>query len=363
MDDLRSTLQSVRGRVQRYEAKGINEQNTKATLVEPILRCLGWNLEDLDEVQFEYRRKRNSNPVDYALFVLREPKLFVEAKALGKNLGDSRWASQIMGYAAEAGVKWVVLTDGDEYRIYNSHAPVPVESKLFRSVRISEGGEDLERTLGLLSKGRIGDAEIDKYWDAYHIDSQVAVALEELFADEPDRPLVNVVKKKTGLSYPEVKASLKRARVQVDFPIATTSLPQRGKKTARRTGPTTKSERWARRREADTIVVPAQKEGFERVFLGENRWYAIRLNRRWIPQLKRIAAYQSRPVSAVTHVAEVARIEPFEDTGKFVVVFKGPAQEIDPIPVSEGKYAPQGPVLVKYDKLLSSKTLDQALGR
>ena len=71
MDDLKSTLQSVRSRVQRYKAKGINEQNTKATLVAPILRCLGWNLEDLDEVQFEYRRKTNSNPVDYALFVLR----------------------------------------------------------------------------------------------------------------------------------------------------------------------------------------------------------------------------------------------------------------------------------------------------
>ena len=38
-----------------------------------------------------------------------------------------------MGYAIVAGVEWVVLTDGNEYRIYNTHAPVPVAEKLFHS--------------------------------------------------------------------------------------------------------------------------------------------------------------------------------------------------------------------------------------
>jgi hypothetical protein len=43
-----------------------------------------------------------------------------------------------MSYAVVAGVDWVLLTTGDEYRIYNSHAAAPVEDKLFRSVRLSE---------------------------------------------------------------------------------------------------------------------------------------------------------------------------------------------------------------------------------
>ena len=63
-------------------------------------------------------------------------ELFVEAKALGGNLNDRRWANQIMGYAAVAGVEWVVLTNGDEYRIYNSHATVPVEQKVFRTTDV-----------------------------------------------------------------------------------------------------------------------------------------------------------------------------------------------------------------------------------
>jgi len=29
--------------------------------------------------------------------------------------------------------------------------------------------------------------------------------------------------------------------------------------------------------EIDTVIVPAQKDGFERVFLGQNAWWAIRI--------------------------------------------------------------------------------------
>ena len=64
--------------------------------------------------------------MDYALLLLRTPRLFVEAKALGQNLDDRRWAHQIMGYATVAGVEWVVITDGDEYRIYNALAHVRI---------------------------------------------------------------------------------------------------------------------------------------------------------------------------------------------------------------------------------------------
>lgn len=67
----------------------------------------------------------------------------------------------------------------------------------------------------------------------------------------------------------------------------------------------------------DTIVVPAQKEGFERVFLGENCWYAIRIAGGKLTKIKYIAAYQTQPISAVTHYAPVDRIEPYGESGKY----------------------------------------------
>jgi len=212
-------LRQVRDRIDRYSDSAVNEENTKATLVEPILRSLGWDFEDLDEVQREFKTRSADNPVDYALLVLRTPRLFLEAKALRENLDDRRWASQIMGYAGVAGVQWVVLTNGNEYRIYNAHAGVPVEDKLFRAVRVRDVGSPTEETLSLLSKERMQENDIQVLWNIRHVDRQIRKAIEELFSPEPDRSLINLIKKQVpNLTSREIKEGLSRARLRLDFP-------------------------------------------------------------------------------------------------------------------------------------------------
>jgi predicted type IV restriction endonuclease len=363
MTPLGDELDTVRNRIRRFGGRReINEQNTKATLVEPVLRSLGWNVEDLDEVQREYRLRSSDKPVDYALLILRTPRLFVEVKAFGHNLDDSKWANQIMGYAAVAGVKWVVLTDGNEYRIYNSHASVPIAEKLFRTVCISDDGDpSVEKTLSLLSKDRLGENEIDQHWNAFFVDQQVAAALKEMFDDEPDKSLITLLKKRIGLGRPDIRASLARAVLQVDFPLVEPTTKRSRRPRTRVRLPSKKADRRAKRMASDTVVVPAKKEGFKRVFLGEDRWYAIPMG---VPARKRtkyIAAYQSAPISAVTHLAEVKEIRPYKNTGKYEVVFKGPCKKIRPVPVKESKNAPQGRLYVKRDELLEAEYLEDAL--
>jgi predicted type IV restriction endonuclease len=73
MTELLRTLQQVKQRVDRYSTNGINEQDTKATLVQPVLRSLGWDVEDLEDVQREYKIRKQDKPVDFALFLLRSP--------------------------------------------------------------------------------------------------------------------------------------------------------------------------------------------------------------------------------------------------------------------------------------------------
>ncbi len=67
MTTLAATLQEVRQRVQRAGKKPLNEQNTKATLIEPVLRALGWDVEDIEAVVREFRLKSRDKPVDYGL--------------------------------------------------------------------------------------------------------------------------------------------------------------------------------------------------------------------------------------------------------------------------------------------------------
>src|ERR1022692_271866 len=150
---LSDVLATVRKRIQqiRDRKEVIGEENTKATLIDPVLNVLGWNLQEIDEVRREYRRKPQDNPVDYALLLNRTEGLLIEAKSLEKDLGDRKWISQNISYAAVVGVKWCVLTNGDEYRIYNSHAEVDVDEKLFRKVSISDSDPKfLIDTLALL---------------------------------------------------------------------------------------------------------------------------------------------------------------------------------------------------------------------
>jgi hypothetical protein len=109
----------------------------------------------------------------------------------------------------------------------------------------------------------------------------------------------------------------------------------------------------------DTIVIPAREEGFNNVFLDENRWYAIRLNSSMIPKIKYVAAYQVAPVSAITHLAKVQTIVQWKNTNKYVLYFTEPAKKIKKIPLgtSKGK-APQSPRYSSKKRLMASATLD-----
>lgn len=113
--------------------------------------------------------------------------------------------------------------------------------------------------------------------------------------------------------------------------------------------------------EIDTVVVPAHREGFERTFLGQNCWHAVRIHGTVRPQIKYIAAYQIRPTSAITHVAPVRLIEPYGDEGKSIIYFSEPAKEIGPIPmVKNGKVKTfQNLRYTTLERLVNATNLDE----
>ena len=113
--------------------------------------------------------------------------------------------------------------------------------------------------------------------------------------------------------------------------------------------------------EIDTIVVPAKKDGFNEVFIGKNCWYAIRISSIMLDRIKYIAAYQTAPVSAITHCASVKSIEKLDDgSGKYIVYFSEKATQIRAIPLgNQGKkgIAPQAPRYTTYARLKNAKSI------
>ncbi|MGE0174339.1 MAG: DUF4268 domain-containing protein [Oligoflexales bacterium] len=115
--------------------------------------------------------------------------------------------------------------------------------------------------------------------------------------------------------------------------------------------------RRVRREVSDTVIVPGRKDGFDKVFLGEHCWYAIRLRKDRIPQIRYIAGYQVAPVSAITHIAKVKDIVPYADSGKYKVIFEEPARKIKPVPIGNTSKI-QGPAYCEYSKLGVANTID-----
>ena len=109
---------------------------------------------------------------------------------------------------------------------------------------------------------------------------------------------------------------------------------------------------------ADTMIVPAHPEGFSKVFLGEDCWYSVRISTAMMDRIKYVAAYQTAPVSAITHYAPVDRIEPFGESGKFKLVFSEKAREIGPIERGNAsKGVMQSPRYARLQSLLDAKVL------
>ncbi len=228
-DRLLRAIQELRTKIAelREHKLSIGEQDTKGVLIEPLIEAIGWDCRNVFDVQREYRSKSADNPVDYALMVDGKPQLFIEAKQWHTNLAEPRCVNQTVSYAAVCGVKWCVLTDGEEYRIYNSHAPVDAEQKLFRVVRITDEAATPEtlNTLHLLSKTSIKTDELSKVWDMLFVERQVSDVLKALLAAPPHNLVSLVAKHCREVTPRQVRDCLSRAEVQIAFRPAGSAPP------------------------------------------------------------------------------------------------------------------------------------------
>jgi hypothetical protein len=114
----------------------------------------------------------------------------------------------------------------------------------------------------------------------------------------------------------------------------------------------------------DTLIVPANRDGFERVFLTERQWFAVRIAAGRIPSIRYIAAYQTQPISAVTHWAPVQSVEPYGDTGKYRLYFADAARPLErAIPFGNAPQGTmQGPRYANFEALKRANDLGQLLG-
>ena len=109
------------------------EEEVKAAVILPVLLALGWDLADRS-IRPEYRA--GSGRVDYALLCHGRPQVFIEAKRRGAL--DVRAEEQLFGYASNAGIPLLVLTDGCLWDFYLSMADGPPTERRFRRLELHD---------------------------------------------------------------------------------------------------------------------------------------------------------------------------------------------------------------------------------
>lgn len=146
-----------------------NEEHVRLSIVSRILKSLGWNIWNPNEVYAEYKvlPHENLSRVDLALFQGdNTPCVYIETKAVGKLEGNIRKIEkQLRDYNVNFTALFSVITDGRSWRLYYVRTGGEFAQKCFKSVDLlKDNVDDIENSFEtFLSKEEIlhGNADFN----------------------------------------------------------------------------------------------------------------------------------------------------------------------------------------------------------
>ena len=138
LDELVDTIETLKARISEHRSiLQASEAQTRYSLIDPLLRALGWDTADTALVRPEFMV--GGRRADYALLNAQDDVVvFLEAKSLGENLTSHR--SQVAAYASELGIRYPALTNGSEWEVFDNLQMAPIEQR--RILNVSLAGED-----------------------------------------------------------------------------------------------------------------------------------------------------------------------------------------------------------------------------
>ena len=141
LDDLLRLVETLRARIKAHgDLLGQNETRTRYALIDPLLRALGWDVEDPTQVVPEYSLA--ANRADYALLRADgKPAVIVEAKRLNRPLADG--LDQSIAYCVAHGTPYFCVTDGRLWALYETFRQVAIDQKLVTQFDVADSPADV----------------------------------------------------------------------------------------------------------------------------------------------------------------------------------------------------------------------------
>ncbi len=177
---------------------GINEAETSMRISKFLEDVLGYDI--FSDISKEYTVK--CKYVDYAVKVNNKPVFFIEVKQAGTELRKCH-IEQAENYAANAGIRWVILTSGRYWQAYHLTFSEGIESDLIWETDIlSEDIYDVSSCIGLLHKKSILKDELEEYYLRRKAFSPKSI-IQAIFHEDTLKTIRKHLKNITGVSADE----------------------------------------------------------------------------------------------------------------------------------------------------------------
>lgn len=154
-----------------------NESCTCDWVIVPILHSLGY-----DHFDIVSRGADNQNQFpDYTILKGTSCEWFLEAKAWSVHLADNH-AGQALNYANQNGRRWVVLSNGKEWRLYDNDIRGTSAEKLVAMARLSND-EEIRPFLDSISKDSVTSGRLEVQAQGFRLASTLNAQMKDADSD------------------------------------------------------------------------------------------------------------------------------------------------------------------------------------
>jgi hypothetical protein len=195
--ELYKKLQAYAKQYLKKEYKDLDEFATRLMINSLLTNVFGYI--ELEEIKTEYRIR--GEYADYIIQLKRKKQFVVEVKSIQLDLNEKH-LRQSVGYAANEGVDWIILTNGKQVELYRVLFGKPISTRKIFDFDLSDAKElkNMCEMLHLLTKKSVLRDELDHFWARFEALEPIKLS-GHLYSNEVVRFLRKVLKSKTGLYF------------------------------------------------------------------------------------------------------------------------------------------------------------------
>jgi predicted type IV restriction endonuclease len=183
---------------QKAHDDAMNESETSLRVSKFCVDVLGYDV--FNDISREHAVKERN--VDYAIKLDGKVQFFIEVKQAGLALKEKH-IEQASNYAANAGVRWVLLSNGKNWNMYNLSFDEGIQINLVWSIDILENdAKDCISKLSMLHKKNIKKGALDDFFNKRKILSPKSI-IQAIFHENTLRLICLYLKKSSGVKIDE----------------------------------------------------------------------------------------------------------------------------------------------------------------